>query len=136
MVVSKNKDKDKSKSKVNMFIKRAPLSKRERKYCSCLLDVREKSKTNPYGICTRSIYTLQGKKRNKIVDCDINYNYEKIPIEKIRALAKERKVSIYNKNKNKPSSKTLSKKKTLINRLYNSIRETKKNRYYKLKSKI
>jgi hypothetical protein len=118
----------------DIFKKRANLTKRERKYCSCLLKVRDKSPINPYAICTSSIYSQQGKYRNKTVNCDINYEYEKIPMSQLRSLAKERKVSIYNKNKNK-NKKGLTKKATLISRISKDI-TTKRSKYYKsLKAK-
>lgn len=114
----------------DIFKKRANLTKRERKYCSCLLKVRDKSLVNPYAVCTSSIYSQQGKRRNKTVNCDINYKYEKIPMSQLRSLAKERKVSIYNKNK-----KGLTKKATLIGRISKDI-TTKRSKYYKsLKAK-
>ncbi len=72
----------------NLFRKRARLTKRERKYCSCLLKVRDKVPSNPYAVCTKSIYNLQGVRRHKTVDCDSNYNYEKVPIDMLRSLAK------------------------------------------------
>jgi hypothetical protein len=109
----------------DIFKKRTNLSRRERKYCSCLLKVRAKSKINPYGVCTNAIYSSQGKNRNKVVNCDINYEYEKIPMNQLRSLAKERKVSIYNKNK-----KGMTQKKTLINRIHKDI-TTKRSKYYK-----
>jgi hypothetical protein len=116
----------------DLFKKRALLTKRERKYCTCLLKVREKSKINPYAICTRSLYNLQGIKRRKIVDCDYNYNYEKIPVKMLRSLATERKVPIkgIRSNRNK-----LTPKKTLINRLSRRITERRTERYKSLKNK-
>jgi hypothetical protein len=109
----------------DIFRKHINLTKRERKYCSCLLKVRGNTKISPYAICTSSIYSQQGKHRNKTVNCDANYEYEKIPIAQLRSLAKERKVSLYNKNK-----KGMTKKSTLINRLSKDI-YSKKGKYYK-----
>ena len=111
----------------DLFRKRAALSKRERKYCTCLLKVRPKTDINPYAICTKSLYNLQGVRRHKIVDCDYNYNYEKVPIEMLRSLAKERNVPIHSKRANR---KTLTPKKTLINRLHKKITE-RRSKYYK-----
>ena len=110
----------------NIFRKRAPLTKRERRYCSCLLNVRDKSPINPYAICTSSVYTQQGVTRRKRVDCDSNYEYENVPVEMLRSLAKEKKVPIHSKVGNK---KVMTPKKTLINRLYKHI-YTRKSKYY------
>ncbi len=117
----------------DIFRKRASLSRRERKYCTCLLKVREKTKINPYAICTRSLYNLQGIKRRKTVDCDYNYNYEKIPVNMIRSLANERKVPIKGTKSNRNK---LTPKKTLINRLYRKITQRRSERYRSMKSKM
>jgi hypothetical protein len=116
----------------NIFRKRAPLTKRERRYCSCLLNVRDKSPINPYAICTSSVYTQQGVTRRKRVDCDSNYEYENVPVEMLRSLAKEKKVPIHSKVGNK---KVMTPKKTLINRLYKHIYTRKSKYYHSLKNK-
>ena len=116
----------------NIFRKRAPLTKRERRYCSCLLNVRDKSPINPYAICTSSVYTQQGVTRRKRVDCDSNYEYENVPAEMLRSLAKEKKVPIHSKVGNK---KVMTPKKTLINRLYKHIYTRKSKYYHSLKNK-
>ena len=41
-------------------LKTKNLNNREKRYCSCLMKVRD-TKLNPYGICTNSVYNLQGK---------------------------------------------------------------------------
>jgi len=120
----------------NLFKPRAALSRRERKYCTCLLKARNKStEYNPYAVCTRSVYNLQGVKRRKTVDCDYNYNYEKVPIEMLRSLAKERGVPVHGV---KGNNKVLTPKKTLINRLSRKITERRTKRYksYKEKAKM
>jgi hypothetical protein len=116
----------------NVFIKRAPLTKRERRYCSCLLQVRGKTPVNPYAVCTSSVYSQQGVKRRKRVDCDVNYDYDSIPMKMIKSLAKERKVSLKVK-KNKRSVD--ASKKTLINRLNKDIRTKKAKHYYSLRER-
>jgi hypothetical protein len=103
----------------DIFDKKTRLGKRERSYCSCLLKVREKSKINPYGICTHAIYNSHGRKR-PTVDCPINYIYENVPIEQLRALAKERKISIYSYNK-KTKKRKLTPNHILIKRLENDV---------------
>ena len=120
----------------NLFRPRAALTRRERKYCTCLLKARSKSTGyNPYAICTKSVYNLQGVKRRKTVDCDYNYNYEKVPIEMLRSLAKERGVPVRGV---KGNNKVLTPKKTLINRLSRKITERRTKRYkdYKEKAKM
>jgi hypothetical protein len=117
----------------NIFDKKTRLGKRERSYCSCLLKVREKSKVNPYGICTNTIYNKHGKTRPP-VDCSINYIYENVPIEQLRSLAKERKISNYSYNK-KTHRRTLTKKHILIRRLEDDViskKKTKNNKKLKL----
>jgi hypothetical protein len=113
----------------NIFDKKTRLPKRERSYCSCLLRVREKSKINPYGVCTNTIYNRHGKRR-PIVDCTINYIYENIPIEQLRALAKERKISIYSYNK-KTKTRALTQNHILIRRLEDDIISKKSRRTHK-----
>lgn len=117
----------------DIFNKRARLPKRERSYCSCLLKVRQKSKQNPYGICTHTIYNQHGKTR-PTVDCSINYKMENIPIEQLRSLAKERKVSVFSYNK-KTKKRKYSQKRTLIRRLEDDIVTKKSSRSKKQKKK-
>ncbi len=117
----------------NIFRKRAPLTKRERRYCSCLLNVRAKSTVNPYAVCTSSVYSQQGVTRHKRVDCDSNYEYENVPVEMLRSLAKEKKVPIKSKVGNK---QVMTPKKTLINRLYKNIYARKSKYYHSLKDKV
>ena len=119
-----------TKSKSAMFVKRTPLSKRERKYCSCLLDVRDKqneqtqeTKYNPYAVCTNAVYTSQGKRRNKFVNCEASYNYEKLPAKSLRNLAKEKKLSVIKNNK-------LASKRIVISRI-TKRRQERISAYYK-----
>jgi hypothetical protein len=65
------------------------LNKTEEKYCSCLMHVRPKV-GNPYGICTKSVYG--DKKRDKVVDCDVHYNYNKYNKAELDAFAKEKNI--------------------------------------------
>jgi hypothetical protein len=66
------------------------LTKTEEKYCSCLMHVRPKT-GNPYGICTKTVYGEQ--RRDKVVDCDLHYNYSKYNKEELDAFAKEKKMN-------------------------------------------
>ncbi len=66
------------------------LTKVEQKYCSCLMHVRPKVK-NPYGICTKSVY---GKnKREKVIDCEIHYKYNKYNKKELEAFSKEKHIN-------------------------------------------
>ena len=59
--------------------KKSNLTKREKKYCSCLMKVRATLKKSnprsPYAICTTSLYNAQNLKRTKRIDCSKNYNF-------------------------------------------------------------
>lgn len=87
-----------------MFKKKTRLSKREKKYCSCLMKVRGKSKKlkrdkidAPYGICTNSVYNLQNKKRTKRISCLKNYDLSRFTFLQLKALAIEKKINIRKK---------------------------------------
>ena len=77
--------------KYNKLFKTKKLSFVEKKYCSCLMKVRN-TKFNPYGICTNSVYNLQGLKRNKVVECGKYYNFTKYTVPMLRFFLKEKKV--------------------------------------------
>ena len=96
------------------------LTKRERKYCSCLMKVRPRV-NNPYGICTSSVYNKQNVKRKKVVNCSSYYDYNILNMEMLKAYASEKKIPTRSKGR------YISKKK-LIKR----IDQYKKN---KIKSK-
>ncbi len=116
--------------KANLFTKKAPLSKRERRYCSCLLNVRSKRLPyNPYAVCTQSVYTSQGVSRKKRVDCDPNYNFDVVPINSVRALAEEKKISIMGK-------KGMASKKVLVDRISRKVTKRKIDYYKSLKSQV
>jgi hypothetical protein len=118
--------------KKNLFTQKAPLTKRERRYCSCLLDVRSKRLPyNPYAVCTQSVYNSQGVKRKNRVDCDPNYNYNVIPLNSIRALAEEKKISLMAKKGHGMASK-----KVLVNRISRKVMKRKTDYYKSLKSKV
>ena len=119
-------------SKKNLFVKRATLNKTERKYCSCLVDVRGKGSYNPYGVCTKSVYISKGKRRNKFVNCEASYNYEKMSKDSLKELAKEKKLSI----KKKGSNKEMASKSVLISRITKRNQERRSAYYKKLKSKL
>lgn len=113
----------------DIFKKHARLSKDGRKYCSCLLSLRDKGVNSPYGICTHSVYVTQGKERHN-VDCQMNYNYDKLNMKQLKSLAREKKVSY----KNKKTKKDVSKK-ILVNRLIREVGQNKSDYYHSLKKK-
>jgi hypothetical protein len=74
---------------------RHKLSKREERYCNCLMHVRSKKGISaPYGICTRSVYNQQGMKRSKMVDCDNHYKFSNYSKKELVALAEEKDIKI------------------------------------------
>ena len=93
-----DKDKYSSNKTIIKTKKNKSLTKRERRYCSCLMKVRPKIK-NPYGICTNSVYNLQKTKRTKVVKCSKYYNFQKYNLKFLRAYAKEKNIKITNKGK-------------------------------------
>ena len=91
--------KTKGKYSSNKTIKKTKnLIPRERRYCSCLMQVRPKIK-NPYGICTNSVYNLQNTKRTKLVKCSKYYDFSKYNLKILRAYAKEKGIKITKKSK-------------------------------------
>ena len=90
------------------------LSKREKKYCSCLMKVRATLKKRnpraPYAICTNSLYNAQNLKRTKRIDCSKFYEFNNIKLKNLREFAREKKIKITENGK-------LVNKKQLINRI-------------------
>ena len=85
------KNNTEKKKKYNKIFKTKNLSFVEKKYCSCLMKVRN-TKFNPYGICTNSVYNLQGLKRNKVVECGKYYDFSNYTIPMLKFFLKEKKV--------------------------------------------
>jgi len=80
------------------------LSHVEEKYCNCLMHVRpKKGITVPYGICTKSVY--QKEKRKKIIDCDAHYNFSKYNKDELVALSKEKKIRWFGLDKKQLANK-------------------------------
>ena len=73
------------------IIKTKKLTNLEKRYCSCLMKVRN-TKLNPYGICTNSVYNLQGKTRNKVVECSKYYDFSKYSVSMLKQFLKEKKI--------------------------------------------
>jgi hypothetical protein len=77
-----------------------PPSKREQRYCSCLMKVRPTLKRGtPYAICTNSVYSLQKTKRTKRVACSKKYDFKKYTLKQLKAYAKEKKIKPINLKK-------------------------------------
>ena len=72
-------------------LKTKNLTNLEKRYCSCLMKVRD-TKLNPYGICTNSVYNLQGKTRNKVVECSKYYDFSKYSISMLKLFLKEKNI--------------------------------------------
>ena len=100
----------------NIFLDKAKLTKKERKYCSCLMKVRGKSYqktkkiTSPYAICTNSLYNREKKKRNKIVKCSKYYKFKNYSLQYLQAYALEKKIPIKSKSRKAYSKSILLKK--------------------------
>ena len=88
-----------------MIKKKSKLAFIERKYCSCLIKVGENI-LNPFGICTKSVYSTRGKKRTKQVKCFNNYDFKKFSRKQLLAYRKSTK----NKKKHKIINKYLKRK--------------------------
>ena len=117
----------------NLFEPGVPLNGIERRYCSCLVEVRHKYKTqkkkaNPYAICTNAVYGSKGLTRKKAVGCDFSYNFNKMDKESLQELAAEKKLI-------SPKEKNLSKDK-LVYRLSERRQLYKNKMYKKLKSQL
>jgi hypothetical protein len=89
-MVIKSRNKYSSKKTIK---KTKNLKPRERRYCSCLMQVRPKIK-NPYGICTNSVYNLQNTRRTKLVKCSKYYDFQKYNLKILRAYAKEKSIKL------------------------------------------
>ena len=92
-----------------MFKKKSNLSTIQRKYCSCLVKVRSK-KTNPYGICTKSVYSSRKLKRNDNIKCSKTYKLTHLTNSQLLNLAREKKIKV-NKKMNRSYVMSLIKKK-------------------------
>lgn len=83
----------KSNNRMNSkkVLKTKKLSSLEKRYCSCLMKVRD-SQTSPYGICTSAVYNKQGLTRNKVVKCGKYYDFSAYTVPMIKSYLKERKI--------------------------------------------
>ena len=127
----------KTRTKKKRFSLEARLSRNQRKYCSCLIDVRRSIATKKngkaqlgaeYPICYSSIRKRSGydskKKRplfNKMMKpgrmkCDLAYNYQDMTLKNVQLLSKSKKIPIKYKN-NKTNKITFYKKTTLVKKI-------------------
>ena len=90
--------------KARYFTPQSRLTKGQRKYCKCLMNVRVKAQ-NPYGICYSSISKTLKKHRRKEpnqykqgsinkANCTLAYQYEDFTLKEVQALAKERGIKL------------------------------------------
>jgi hypothetical protein len=103
----------KSMAKKSLFKKGTRLSKRERKYCSCVAKARAKSfkygtKANPYAVCTSTLYNKKGKTRKSRIDCAKSYNFKNMTDNQLQSYAKEKGLKMSRKGKSKSRSKLIS----------------------------
>ena len=76
-----------------MIKNKAKLSTIQRKYCSCVVKVRGKTLSNPYGICTKSVYHSRNKKRTKQVGCLKNLDIKKLSKNQLKGIILEKKIN-------------------------------------------
>jgi len=79
--------------------------------------VRSKKVSNPYGICTKSVYGSRGIKKKSNIGCTKSYELKNLKRDQLILLAKEKKINIYKNNKG------YLKKQTLIEMLYSVIKK-------------
>ena len=77
--------------------KKSNLTKREKKYCSCLMKVRSKKFNNPYGVCTNAVYGSRNSVRDRVVNCAKHYDFKKYNLKTLKLYAKEKKIKRYSK---------------------------------------
>lgn len=87
-----------------MIKKKSKLLEIEKKYCSCLIKVRSNlldkmsnKIINPYGICTKSVYGSKNKKRDKVIRCLNNYDFNKMTRNQLKGYALEKKIRFKSK---------------------------------------
>lgn len=112
----------KKTKKVNFFLSNSRLTRKQRKYCHCLMKART-AKESPYKKCNYFVKIDKTK-----TNCFLNYDFENYSLEEIRLLCKEKKIkTFYMKNKKKVNYK----KKGLINRLLENYFKKKKSKSFK-----
>ena len=85
---------------------------RERKYCSCIIQVSGKSNKNdnnsPYALCTHSLYNKKGLKRNKVVPCDNIIDFNKYNLNELKGYAKMKNINVTNNGKYKSKTELVN----------------------------
>lgn len=92
-----------------IFKKKSKLSNREKRYCSCVFKLKLKNDINPYAICTSSVYNKQNKKRNKVIHCSENINFNKISKSNLAKYARSKKLNFTSKISKKNLIKLIEK---------------------------
>lgn len=141
----------KNTKKQSKFLPTARLTKLQRKYCDCLMSVRESKpaskfirgnvKSYPYAVCYSNLRKYRKSNNSKKakskfhkelnpykINCVMNYDMSQYSTKSIQALAKEKDIPTTYINKNKTRQKF--EKTTLIKKL------TEKYAKNKLKTKI
>jgi hypothetical protein len=67
------------------------LTLKGRKYCSCLMKVREKG-INPYGICYKSVLRGQNPPPGQGIACTVNYKFADYTNKQLQEYAKEKRI--------------------------------------------
>lgn len=121
--------------KLSPILKSSTLKPVDRKYCSCLQKVRtsqymknppgyKKTKKllrtkqtvplgsvyNEYAVCNSSVYKGRGLKRDAMVNCSQNYDFESLPLLSLQAFAIDKNMKLKTKG-----GRMLSKKQLLKN---------------------
>ncbi len=116
----------------NHFLKYARLSRVSRKYCSCVMEVRKKTQTKPYGICVNSVYKTRKLKKPFNLECGLNYDLDSYSLEHIQEYAKEKNIPLTYINKD--GKETDRSKSFLIRKLRDYMIKKKQESIKKLKN--
>ena len=74
----------------------------EKNYCHCVQKVKRKNPDiNTYAICTDSVYASRGLTRDKVVNCDKYYNWDKMNVKELREQAKRKNIKLTKNGKYK-----------------------------------
>ena len=120
--------------KLNPILKSSTLKQVDRKYCSCLQKVRtaqyvknpsgyKKTKKllrkkqsvppgnvyNEYAVCNASVYNGRGLKRDAMVNCSQNYDFDSLPMISLQAFAIDKNMKLKTKGDRMLSKKQLLK---------------------------
>ena len=139
---AKRKSATKKTNKRNLINKTSNLPLIERKYCSCLQQVRSEqyqkkpklyTKTkkalrsgkkipqrgeiySEYAICNRSVYQTRGLKRDRVINCSLSLNFDELTLSEIQAYALDKNIPIEKNKKPLTRSQLMTKINTKINK--------------------